>query len=151
MADGVRVVGVGNASRGDDAVGPAVAAEVAVRVDPDIEVVVSSTDPSRLIDRFGSAELVVLIDAMAGHPRPGAVEVFDAGEEPLPTSLDTTSSHGTGVSAAVELARALGRLPNRLMVVGVAGSRFEGVGLTHEVEYAVEDAVQAVLEVVADA
>ncbi len=151
MADGVRVVGVGNPSRGDDGVGPAVAAEVAARLDPAIDVVVSTADPSRLIERWGSAGTVVLIDAMVDDVAPGTVMVFDASVDPLPADLESISSHGMGIPATVELARSLGRLPEHLVVVGVAGQDFEGTGLTSEVAGAVEDAVRAVMEVVENA
>ena len=52
MADTTRVIGVGNPDRGDDAIGPMVAARLAARVGPDLEIVVSTADPSRLIDRW---------------------------------------------------------------------------------------------------
>ena len=145
MASGVRVIGVGNTARGDDGVGPAVAAAVAARV-PAVDVKVSTADPSRLIEQWGSAETVVLVDAMVGDW--GRIAVFDATAGPLPAGFDAISSHGFGVPAAVELARSLGRLPDHLMVIGVAGGDFEGVGLSPLVEDAVEDAVQAVMEVV---
>ncbi len=151
MADGVRVVGVGNPSRGDDGVGPTVAAEVAARLDPAIDVVVSTADPSRLIERWGSAGTVVLIDAMVEDVAPGTVMVFDASVDPLPTDLESISSHGMGIPATVELARSLGRLPEHLVVVGVTGQDFEGTELTSEVAGAVEDAVRAVMEVVENA
>jgi hydrogenase maturation protease len=40
---------------------------------------------------------------------------------------------------AVQLARALGRLPGRLLVIGIEGKRFDsGAGLSPEVERAAE-------------
>ncbi len=148
MADSVRVVGVGNPSRGDDGIGPAVAAEVAIRVDSSVDVVVSTSDPHSLIERWGSADTVVLVDAMVHGGPPGTVTVFDAALGPLPADIESVSSHGMGIPAAVELARSLGRLPEHLVVVGVAGREFEGIGMTREVRGAVEDAVRAVMEVV---
>jgi hydrogenase maturation protease len=144
----VRVIGVGNTARGDDGVGPAVAAAVSASA-PGVDVTVSTADPSRLIERWGSAETVVLIDAMVGDP--GRIAMFDATDEPLPAGFDSISSHGFGVPAAVELARSLGRLPNHLVVIGVAGGDFEGAGLSPIVADAVEDAVQAVMEVLENA
>jgi len=148
VSSGVRVIGVGNPTRGDDGVGPVVAAAVAGAVDPEVDVIVSTADPSRLIERWESAESVVLVDAMADCAVPGRIAVFDATDEPLPADFDVISSHGFGVPAAVELARSLGRLPKHLVVVGIAGSEFEGVGLSPVVEDAIADAVQAVMEVV---
>lgn len=154
MASGarsVRVVGVGNPSRGDDGVGPAVAAAVASRAHPAIDVRVSHSDPSRLMERWGSADTVVLIDAMVDRAGPGTVKIVDAGAGPLPAEFESISSHGMGIPATVELARSLGRLPERLIVVGVVGKDFEGVGLSPQVEDAIADAAEAVMEVVANA
>jgi hydrogenase maturation protease len=53
-----------------------------------------------------------------------------------------TSSHGLGLAEAVELARALGRLPDQMMVLGVeVGSVETGAGLGP----AVEDAAEAIV------
>jgi hydrogenase maturation protease len=151
VASDVTVIGVGNTSRGDDGIGPAVAAAVARRANPTVDVRISTSDPSRLIERWGSAETVIIVDAMLDDSEPGTVAVFDATRDPLPAELDALSSHGMGVSATVELARAMGRLPHRLIVVGVSGDSFEGTGLTRSVEHAVEDAVQRVMEAIEDA
>lgn len=147
MGSGVRVIGVGNSARGDDGVGPAVAAAVAACA-PAVDVMVSTADPSRLIERWRSAETVVLVDAMVDDSAPGRIAVLDATDEPLPAEFDAISSHGFGVPAAIELARSLGCLPNHLVVIGIAGDDFEGVGLSPTVEGAVGDAVQAVMEVI---
>jgi len=46
----------------------------------------------------------------------------------------------------VELARALGRLPPRLIIYGIEGKSFEaGAGLSPEVQAAVEGVVERVL------
>jgi hypothetical protein len=55
-----------------------------------------------------------------------------------------TSSHGLGVGQAVELARALDRLPRKLVVVGVEGADFgQGTDLTGAVA-AIEPAARLV-------
>ena len=58
-----------------------------------------------------------------------------------------SSTHAFGVGEAVELARVLGKLPDRVVVYGVEGGEFAaGEGLTAPVEAAVEPAAQAVLD-----
>jgi hydrogenase maturation protease len=48
------------------------------------------------------------------------------------------STHALGVAEAIELARALGRLPARLEVYAIEGARFTaGAGLSPAVEQAV--------------
>jgi hypothetical protein len=49
---------------------------------------------------------------------------FDACSQPLPVGGLRSSTHAFGVSDAVELARALGRLPDRLDVYVIEGENF---------------------------
>jgi hydrogenase maturation protease len=52
----------------------------------------------------------------------------------VPADLFTCSTHGFGVATAVELARALNRLPPRLVLFGIEGKEFGiGRGLSTEV------------------
>lgn len=147
MGDGVLVIGVGNADRGDDGVGPAVVARVAALADPAVMTTSSSADPSRLIDHWAGRGSVVVVDAVVDGRPAGTVTVLDAVAEPLPPDFGAVSSHGLGVGAAVELARSLGRLPNRLTVVGVSAGHFDGPELTDPVQRAVAVATERVMEV----
>ena len=148
MSKAIRVIGVGNSDRGDDAIGPMVAAAVADQDPVGVEVVVAEADPSQLIESWDADDTVVLIDAVLDRSEPGTVAVFDAAAHPVPADPTSLSSHGLGIPGTVELARALGRMPERLMVVGVTGQVFDGVGLSPPVERAIPDAVDAVMEVV---
>jgi hydrogenase maturation protease len=61
------------------------------------------------------------------------------------------STHGLGVAEAVALGDALGRLPRRLIIIGIEGRRFEvGADLSPEVARAVDEAVRLGLEEVAN-
>jgi hydrogenase maturation protease len=132
------VVGVGNALRGDDAVGIAVAERVRGRVPADVDVVECEQEPSRLLDAWEGAELAVVVDACASGEEPGTIHRFDAGDRSLPARVFRSSTHAFGVGDAVELARALHRLPRRVVVYGVEGGQFAaGAGLSPEVESAV--------------
>ena len=65
---------------------------------------------------------------------------FDARSGPLPVRSLRSSTHAFGVSDAVELARALGRLPDRLDVYAIEGASFAaGDGLSPDVERAVDE------------
>jgi hydrogenase maturation protease len=79
--------------------------------------------------------------------RPGTVARFDAVAGPLPGGTRLVSTHALGAQAALELARALDALPDRLIVIGVEGVFFEpGEPLHPSVWHGVSDAVRAVLE-----
>ena len=70
--------------------------------------------------------------------RPGTVHRFDAAAAPLPAAAVRSGTHAFGVADAVELARALGRLPARLDVYAIEGGSFAaGDGLTPAVARAV--------------
>jgi hydrogenase maturation protease len=140
------VVGVGNALRGDDAAGLAVADQLRGCVPAGVEVVSCYLEPSRLIDTWAGAASAVVVDAVASGGEAGTLSRFDASEAAVPARAFRSSTHAFGVGEAIELARALGRLPRRVVVYGIEGSEFAaGGGLTASVQAAVERAVPAVL------
>jgi hydrogenase maturation protease len=140
------VIGVGNRYRCDDAVGLLIAEEVRARIPSGVAVVVCEEEPSRLIDDWREAATAIVVDAVVSPHEPGTVRRFDATTEELPAESFRSSTHAFGVAETIELARALGRLPQRLLVYGVAGADFRaGAVLTPAVREAVEGAVEAIL------
>jgi hydrogenase maturation protease len=132
----VVVIGIGNAARGDDAAGL-----IAARRLGGLE---HEGDPVGLLDAWAGAGVAVVIDAVRSGAEPGTVHRFDGGRTPLPARLRSSSStHAIGLAEAIELGRALERLPARLIVYGIEGRCFEaGAPLTPAVAAAV-DAVSA--------
>jgi hydrogenase maturation protease len=149
VAEAWTVIAVGNSLRGDDGVGTAVAKRV--RGMPGVAHVIDDGDPFEVADLLRGARHVLLLDATRGGGAPGEVSVW----EPVPGGAKRArigaSSHGFGADAAIELAAALGSLPDRVVVVGVEGERFEGAELSPPVAAAVERAVAAVEAVVTHA
>jgi hydrogenase maturation protease len=97
--------------------------------------------PLDLLEVFDGYDTVVVVDATRSGTAPGTVTVT---EGPL-ASQGSASTHGLGLAEAVELARALDRLPWRLVVVGVeVGSTEPGTPLSPAVAGAVEAAVAQV-------
>jgi len=144
---GVVVVGVGNAYRGDDGAGLAVAERLRERVPAGVDVVTCEQEASRVIDAIEDREAAVLVDASSSGSAPGTVHRFDASAYAVPARAFRSSTHAFGVGEAVELARALGKLPRRVVVFGVEGEEFgAGEGLSPAVAAAVEPVAEAVLE-----
>jgi hydrogenase maturation protease len=140
------VIGVGNAYRGDDAVGLAVAERVRERA-PGLDVLVYEQEPLGVLDAWEGAALALLVDAVSSGSDPGTVHRLDATAAPLPATVFRGSTHAFGVAEVVELGRALGRLPARLLVYGVEGRAFAaGDELTPAVADAVEPLVEELLE-----
>jgi hydrogenase maturation protease len=146
----VVVIGVGNVLRGDDAIGPTAAERVRAGAPADVAVSICEAEPSRLIDAFENADVAILIDATSTGAPPGTVHRFDASTAPVPSHELRSSTHALGIGEALELARALGRLPRRTIVFGVEGSDYTARdGMTSAVGAAVEHVSAAVLEEVA--
>lgn len=146
MSCSALVVGVGNRSRGDDGVGPEVAARVAALDLPGVTVLVCE-EPLALVEQVSGYDEVVVVDAVQSGGDVGRVRVWLVGAGPLPRPGHTIGSHGLGVGDAVELARALGRLPDRLTLVGVEADTFLlGAPLSAEVRDHLDDAVRAVTD-----
>jgi hydrogenase maturation protease len=130
------VIGVGNGFRRDDAVGLEVARRLRARA-PSGEIAVREHEGEtlELLDTWGAAEAIVVVDALCSGGVPGTVQRVDASRDPLPGCFrGSSSTHAVGLAEAIELARALHRLPARVVVFGVEGRRFDAGGeLTDDV------------------
>lgn len=138
------VIGVGNPYRGDEEAGLAVIQRLRPRL-TGVDVVETDGEPTRLLDAWDGADLAILVDAVHSHDAPvGHVHRFDLGPERLET-VRPSSSHGLGPDEAVELGRALRRLPGRLIVYGIEGHDFgEGAPITPEVVMAIDEVVERI-------
>jgi hydrogenase maturation protease len=124
----ITVIAVGNPYRCDDGVGMAVLACLAEHfaTDPRVRLVELDGEPVRLMQAWEGSAVVWLIDAMSSGEPPGSVREFDA----LVDSIERHGArlgggHALGVTEAVDLARALDRLPDELRVVGIEGATFD--------------------------
>lgn len=145
------VVGLGHPDRGDDGVGPAVARAARPLIPADVPVMVHD-GPLALIDVWDGYDEVVVIDAVrTGRPL-GSIVVLDVGATAMSPWAGGGGTHAFGLEAAVELARALDRLPGRLLLVGVESVRFDvGAAMSEQVADAVERAAHAVADLVSAA
>jgi hydrogenase maturation protease len=137
-----RIIGVGNPMRGDDGVG----ANVAEKLCADgIPALTFDGDGAELMEMWVGHEHVIIVDATQSQATAGTVYRFNANAEGLPSHLFRHSTHQFGVVEAVEMARALNRLPTRLTVYGIEGGDFSlGAGLSLDVKRAVPTVVQRI-------
>jgi hydrogenase maturation protease len=143
---GVLVAAVGNADRGDDGVGPAIAGRLRGRVPADVRVVECGGNILELIDEWAEVAAVVLVDASNPAGEAGRIRRVDLVVEPLPADFSQNSTHAFGLAETVELARALGQLPGRLVAYLVEGAQFEvGAPLSPSVAAAVERGTETIL------
>jgi hydrogenase maturation protease len=141
------VIGVGSEWRGDDAAGLEVARRLREAAPADARVIEREGELVELMDAWAGADEAIVIDAVRSGAEPGTIHRLNASERRLPAELCRGSSHALGVAEAVEIARALDRLPRSLLVVGIEGAAFTaGSGLTPGVERAVEQIVSELRE-----
>jgi hydrogenase maturation protease len=137
------VIGVGNAYRGDDGVGPAVLALLREEELPGVRLLECDGDCSALLDAWRGVGAVVLVDAVSSGAPPGTIYRFDALARALPREVSFQSTHAFGVAEALALGRTLGQLPAKLIIYAIEGKTFTtGVGLSPEVELAVREVAQ---------
>ena len=115
-------IGVGHAERQDDGVGPHVAQGLQRRGLP---AVVHEGDGTGLLDLWACRRACIVVDAVADAGAAGTLRVFtDPDDADFARTAFVHSTHRLGLPEAVALGRTLGRLPGRLVVIGVAGAAF---------------------------
>jgi len=147
----VVVAGLGSPYRGDDAVGPMVAAMVA-EASLAARDVGPLEDPLDLLGVWDGVDLAVVVDAVRSGALAGTVRVLEVNPDAVVDSSGgpgLTSTHGIGLAGVLRLARAIDRAPRRLVVVAVEGEIFElGGTMSHAVAAAVPDAVSHVMALI---
>ena len=146
MTGPVVVVCLGNPFRRDDGVAGAVADRLRPCLPAGVRLVELDGEPTRLVDAWTGADLAVVIDAARSGAVPGSVRRIEVTIGELVPAGRPTSTHGYSVGDALDLGRALDRMPTRLVVHAVEGADFgEGPGLSEAVAAAVPRVVAAVL------
>lgn len=155
----VLVAGIGNIFLGDDGFGPEVLRRLAA-VDRDGGQPPAGLADARLVDYgirgmhlaydlLDGWETLVLVDALPDRGAPGSIRVFEADVGSFGTGggLD---AHGMDPGSVFAGLDALGGTAPRTVVVGCEVRTVgDGIGLSPEVESAVDGAVTAVLDVLA--
>lgn len=135
------VIGCGHPDCGDDAAGLLVARRLR---ELGVEAIECTGEATELLACWEGVPDVVVVDAMVTGGPVGCVRIWDASQMPTGRTGLYCSTHGLGVEEAVELARALGRLPARLRIIGIEGRHFSpGQRPSAAVLNAVERVVQA--------
>ncbi len=144
------VIGVGNRDRGDDAAGPLVCDRLRARSEAGVQTLVCEGSILDLALGWERDDDVIVVDAVQPGAEPGRILTVDAKTAPLPTP-GAVSTHEIDVSVAIELARAIGRMPARLVVIGIEAAQTEWrAPPSAPVDAAVDRAVDLVVDLVAD-
>lgn len=136
----VLIIGIGNEYRSDDAAGLLAARKIKTLGIQGFDVRENNGDGADLIEKWTGRNFVILIDAVLSGSAPGTIHRFDLPGPELPPELFRFSTHLFSVNQAIYLSASLGKLPARLVVIGIEAASFDaGTGLTPEVESAVNN------------
>ena len=141
-----KVIGVGNAWRGDDAAGLLVARHLARAPLPQVQIVECRGTAGDLQEAWQDALGVIVVDAVVSGGLPGAIYRFDAHGAGIPVRLSRSpSSHGWGVAEALALGQVLQELPAWLIIYGIEGKEFDpGQEVSPEVAAAIPEAARRI-------
>ena len=146
-AEHTLIIGIGNRYRGDDALGCLIVDELRQQVPSHVACIEHDGEPAGLIECWQAATKVLLIDAVSSGAPAGQIFHFDLAQQALPEEFNLYSTHAFGVPQAVELARALNRLPSQIHFIGVEGVCFDaGESLSPALSQAKERVVMEILQ-----
>jgi hydrogenase maturation protease len=142
----LKVIGVGNAWRGDDAVGLLVVRRLKVDQSPELTIAECRGTVTAVREAWNDVDGVIVVDAVVSGGRPGAIHRFNAHGGEVPVELSRSpSSHGWGVAEALALGQLFQDLPPCLIIYGIEGQNFgPGQEVSEEVEAAIPEAVRRI-------
>jgi hydrogenase maturation protease len=141
------IIGIGNEYRHDDAAGLFVARRLKKELPEEIMILEQSGEGTVLLETLQQAEAAILIDAVSSGAAAGTIYHLEARTEAIPAKFFNYSTHAFSLAEAVELARALNQLPERLTIYGIEGENFTaGLGLSTAVREAANKVVERIAQ-----
>jgi hydrogenase maturation protease len=159
-AQRILVLGLGNILLKDEGVGAHVAQRLQQRSLPgSVEIVDAGTAALDVLLLAEGIERLVIIDAMRAGGKPGTIYVahIPAGQTSQLAQIfpgqdgSKISLHQAGLLDALAAAKAIGRAPEQIVIVGVEPAEVDcGLELTDEVERRIPEIIDTVLKEIKD-
>ena len=139
----IKIIGLGNPFRGDDAVGNLVARQLLPHQGPSVSIIEGGVAGLNLLHEMEGTDKLILIDAVSSQSEEGTITRFT-----VPQDLDTIgrlawspsgpSTHDWGLQEALTLANTMGDLPPYVVIYGIELGRVDhGFELSPKVAEAV--------------
>jgi hydrogenase maturation protease len=141
------ILGLGNALRGDDGIGPAVIEWLDRQtLPPGVETIDGGTSGLDIVSILMGRARAIIVDAADVGRAPGWWVRFTPEEAQLQDNATTLSLHSAGLAEAVALGAALNVLPPTIVIYGVQPQNLDwSAQLSAEVHAAVAEVGQAIL------
>jgi hydrogenase maturation protease len=142
----ILIVGIGS-PHGDDAAGWRVVEELNQRRINSEVALRKARSPLDVLDALEGVQTMIIVDAAAPAGHPGRVTRIVCPVAPDIQTRTTASTHGIGVAEAMQLAKALGRLPKNFQVLAIEAERTgAGDGMSAAVSESVAELVNELTE-----
>jgi hydrogenase maturation protease len=148
------ILGLGNAQRGDDGVGPKVIEWLDRQgLPPGVGTIDGGTSGLDIVSILMGRERAIIVDAANVGQAPGRWLRFTPDAAQLKENTTTLSLHSAGFASALALGAALNVLPKTIIIYGIQPQNLDWTDqLSEEVQAAVTQVGQAILtEVLFDA
>ncbi len=133
----VRVVGIGNALAGDDAIGLHVVENIRQQHWVSVECIAESQPGPELFEDMGSDDLLILVDACRTGASAGSVIRFTR-EELKNSGLRHASTHGLGLADWIQIIDEAGEQQPDILIYGIEAEQcMMGEGLSDAVAAAI--------------
>lgn len=142
----LKIIGVGNEWRGDDAVGLLVVRRLKAGRLPEVSIAECRGTVTVVREAWRDAAGVIVVDAVVSGGPPGTIYRFNAHGGGVPVQLSRSpSSHGWGVAEALALGQLFQELPPYLIIYGIEGQNFgPGQEVSQEVAAAIPEAARSI-------
>lgn len=152
MFKDLRLMGLGQLLRGDDALGILALRQIVAQCDLSdlglFSVFEHNGEAASLIYHLQGAKKVLILDAIQTGETPGTLVTFDASIQSLPHSW-LASTHSFGLAEALELSRALNELPGEVVVMGITPEELAiGTPLSENVKSMMPELVKKATETI---
>ncbi len=144
---GIRIIGLGNTLRGDDAAGILVVRRLKPLLGAQAKIIEAEMASTEVLEFIEGANVAILVDAARSGRPAGTIHRIDASTIPIRGDIFPHSTHAFNARDALELGRSLGRLPPRVIVYGIeAQDMTAGAAVSPPVAEAVDQAVERIVQ-----
>ncbi len=141
------VIGVGNDFRSDDAAGLYISRKLRKSLKNNFTYTEITGDGSELIYLWKGFDNIIIIDAVYDRNSTGKLYKIDLVNTNIPKNLSISSSHLFSIPQAVESAKAINALPNKIVLYGLSVKNFKlGNIISEEIKKAADKAVNRIIK-----
>jgi len=146
----IRVIGIGNALAGDDAIGTLAIHALKAKQLNNVELLEAGLAGLGILDLMNGADTVIFIDAVQSGQQPGTIHRLVIPDDlglMVQSSWDSgaTSTHAFGLGETLILSHTLGTLPSTTLVYGIELGQ---TNIGAEVSSTVKGAIKKVVSVI---